>query len=71
MILRLGYLLLSNVDVKTTDNAPWRNLQPSNADIKNDAMWCFGASTTVEMNQRKNDVILRHVAVTTIGKEVP
>ena len=32
-------------------------------------MWCFGASTTVEMNQRENDVILSHVAVTTIGKE--
>lgn len=46
-------------------------LQPSNADVKYDAMWCFGASTTVEMNQRKNDVTLRHVAVTTIGKEVP
>ena len=30
-------------------------------------MWCFGASTTVEMNQRENDVILSHVAVTTIG----
>jgi hypothetical protein len=43
----------------------------SNADVKYDAMWCFGASTTVEMNQRKNDVTLRHVAVTTIGKEVP
>jgi hypothetical protein len=39
--------------------------------VKYDAMWCFDASTTVEMNQRKNDVILRHVAVTTIGKEVP
>jgi hypothetical protein len=47
------------------------NLQPSNADVKYDAMWCFGASTTVEMNQRENDVILSHVAVTTIGKEVP
>ena len=47
------------------------NLQPSNADVKYDAMWCFGASTTVEMNQRKKDVTLRHVAVTTIGKEVP
>ena len=46
------------------------NLQPSNADVKYDAMWCFGASTTIEMNQRKNDVTLRHVAVTTIGKEV-
>ncbi len=46
-------------------------LQPSNADVKYDAMWCFGASTTVEMNQPKNDVTLRHVAVTTIGKEVP
>ena len=46
-------------------------LQPSNVDVKYDAMWCFGASTTVEMNQRKNDVTLRHVAVTTIGKEVP
>ncbi len=57
--------------VKTTDNAPWRYLQPLNADVKYDAMWCFGASTTVEMNQRKNDVILRHVAVTTIGKDVP
>jgi hypothetical protein len=47
------------------------NLQPSNADVNYDAMWCFGASTTVEMNQRKNDVTLCHVAVTTIGKEVP
>ena len=47
------------------------NLQPSNADVKYDAMWCFGASTTVEMYQRKNDVTMRHVAVTTIGKEVP
>ena len=46
------------------------NLQPSNADVKYDAMWCFGASTTVEMNQRKNDMTLRHVAVTKIGKEV-
>jgi len=46
-------------------------LQPSNADVKYDAMWCFGTSTTVEMNQRKNDVTLRHVAVTTIGKKVP
>ena len=46
-------------------------LQPSNADFKYDAMWCFGTSTTIEMNQRKNDVTLRHVAVTTIGKEVP
>jgi len=46
-------------------------LQPSNADVKYDAMWCFGTSTTVEMNQRKNDVTLHHVAVTTIGKEVP
>jgi hypothetical protein len=46
-------------------------LQPSNADVKYDAMWCFGTSTTVEMNQCKNDVTLRHVAVTTIGKEVP
>ena len=46
-------------------------LQPSNADVKYDAMWCFGASTTVEMNQRKNDVTLRHVAITAIGKEVP
>ena len=46
-------------------------LQPSNDDVKYDAMWCFGASTTVEMNQRKNDVTLRHVAVTTISKEVP
>ena len=42
----------------------------SNADVKYDAMWCFGASTTVEMNQRKNDMTLRHVAVTKIGKEV-
>ena len=47
------------------------NLQPLNADAKYDAMWCFGTSTAVEMNQRKNDVTLRHVAVTTIGKEVP
>ena len=47
------------------------NLQPSNADVKYDAMWCFGASTTVEMNQRKNDVTLRQVAVTIFGKEVP
>ncbi len=47
------------------------NLQLSNADVNYDAMWCFGTSTTVEMNQRKNDVTLRHVAVTTIGKEVP
>ncbi len=69
--MHLGYLQPSNVDVKTTDNAPWHNLQPSNADVKYDAMWCFGASTTIEMNQRKNDVILRHVAVTTNGKEVP
>ena len=45
-------------------------LQPLNADVKYDAMWCFGTSTTIEMNQRKNDVTLRHVAVTTIGKEV-
>jgi hypothetical protein len=47
------------------------NLQLSNADVKYDAMRCFGASTTVEMNQRKNDATLRHVAVTKIGKEVP
>ncbi len=47
------------------------NLQPSNANFKYDAMWCFGANTTVEMNQRKNDVTMSHVTVTTIGKEVP
>ena len=47
------------------------NLQPSNADVKYDAMWCFGANTTVEMNQRKNDVTMSHVTVTTIGKEMP
>jgi hypothetical protein len=58
-----GYLQLSNVDVKTTDNAPWRYLQPSNADVKYDAMWCFGAGKTIEMNQHKNDVISCHVAV--------
>jgi hypothetical protein len=47
--------------------APWL-LQPSNANVKYDAMWCFGVDTTIDMNQRKNDVILRLVAVITIGK---
>jgi hypothetical protein len=47
--------------------APWL-LQPLNANAKYDAMWCFGANTTVDMNQRKNDVILRLVAVIAIGK---
>jgi hypothetical protein len=46
---------------------PWL-LQPSNANIKNDAMWCFGADTTIDMNQHKNDLILCLVAVIPIGK---
>jgi hypothetical protein len=54
---------LSNVDIKQiwclalvlsfTIGFDWPLiLQPLNADVKYDAMWCFGASTTVEMNQR-------------------